>query len=146
METQPEAVSDIKPPARCATFAPRQKSQCLENSKWWTTTTEKLVYFIFFRVLMDRIHSEEGEKSHSETCVNFKWAHKSSLGFSTFQMELACSVFRGTARVATCVPHLRNREYILHYKQWLLATGVWCFLLSVLAFSLFTLRWKRALC
>lgn len=33
---------------------------------------KKLVYFIFVRVVMDRIHSEEGEKSHSEACVNSK--------------------------------------------------------------------------
>lgn len=53
---------------------------------------KKLVYFIFVRVVMDRIHSEEGEKSHSEACVNSKWAHKSSLGFSashgTFLLRL----------------------------------------------------------
>lgn len=33
---------------------------------------KNLVYFIFVRVVMDRIHSEEGKKSHSEACVNSK--------------------------------------------------------------------------
>lgn len=33
---------------------------------------KKLVYFIFVRVAMDRIHSEEGKKSHSEARVNSK--------------------------------------------------------------------------
>lgn len=53
---------------------------------------KKLVYLLFIRVVMDRIHSEEGEKSHSEACVNSERAHKSSLGFcishGTFLLRL----------------------------------------------------------
>lgn len=44
---------------------------------------KKSSLFSFLRVVMNRIHCEEKEKSHSEACVNSKWAHKSSLGFST---------------------------------------------------------------
>lgn len=72
METELEAVSDIKPSADAPPLIPGKNSGVLTTANDEQQEEKNLVYFIFVRVVMDRIHSEEEKKSHSEACVNFK--------------------------------------------------------------------------
>lgn len=72
METELEAVSDIKPSVDAPPLIPGRNSDVLTIANDEQQEEKNLVYFIFVRVVMDRIHSEEGKKSHSETCVNSK--------------------------------------------------------------------------